>query len=828
MQEIHSFDERALTFSEKDTLKLDDAATALATHDNLLITIIGTGCKNFVYQEGKLSEESDYEHDIHVSSTEEQSKLVMSTDGKRLIVASDSGPVRVLRYPECEPITVAKLHSQGVNDLDIAKDGSIVASSARDNCSYLWNTETGESVQLLQPLYKDQNRTSIKAVRFSPIDSNILFAVESNPRKGGSWLSIWRKGNDMKTPWKCHSHVLALREGVSTFSVSPNGKHIAIASVEGHVALLTWNGSSFRKNWNTEDRVSLFTPAKPSHALPVTSLCFTHSSEYVLTASADWTVAAWSVRKRTNFKRIRTVFKRFTWLIVAVIAIFIALINAEGDPVGLGLERMAAIKKAGLQVEISCMASPMCKQSRDTFDRLKHRAAKEASHKITQVIELCELDEPVESAEEEIALKDIILYRVGKPTCRKSREAFNKVSQWKVKLESYYREHGPTFWEYLKNILSKSGDADQLPDAGIRVNAFDSEANTAKTNIGSGSGEGIESSAILAEADGIKAKEQSIPQPNPIVVEPQVEDALPKITEIEASDDDDLKPDMTEVSDEKLINRGTEQSSTESLSDVETLEVKSSESNMEKESGGGVGSPEIDDNRSATLNNVETLDSESSESVMTKESSDMRSSPETKNKSSASLSVDEVLEVKSSEEDIAKNLPSDGEALSESESKSDSAKSDTVPVISSSSAIPTDDRDVQKDGPSEQAGMQSGPNVIEESNAKRSWKDPAVSTFDDNLPLKHNEIHTMYDDYTEKSAIDAADELSKNVKTGTSPKPQLIEKDTQDDTEKDQVIATGGVDEHSEGIDRDPGILKKAETAGFSVCARPRIPFSLS
>eukprot|EP00171_Calliarthron_tuberculosum_P019257 IDg19257t1 len=295
--EIHSFDERSLTFSEKGTLRLADAATALATHDDLLITIIGTGCKNFVYREGKLSEESDFEHDIHVSSTEEQSKLAMSEDGTRLIVASDSGPVRVLRYPECEPITVAKLHSQGVNDLDITKDCSIAASSARDNCAYIWNTETGESVQLLQPLYKAQHRTSIKAVRFSPIDPSALFAVESNPRKGGSWLSMWRKGNDIKTPWKCQSHVLALREGVSTFAVSPNGRHIALATVEGHVALYAWNGSSFKKSWSTEDGGSLFTPAKPFHALPVTSLCFTQSSQYLLSASADWTVAAWPVSK---------------------------------------------------------------------------------------------------------------------------------------------------------------------------------------------------------------------------------------------------------------------------------------------------------------------------------------------------------------------------------------------------------------------------------------------------------------------------------------------------------------------------------------------------
>jgi len=272
-----------------------------------------------------LTEESDFEHDIHISSTEEQSTLKFSNDGKYLIVASDVGPVRVLRYPEYDLLATNRIHSEGVNDVAISSDNRIVGSSARDKSAYLWNINTGDSVQLLQPVLKDQFQTTIKAIRFSPIHPLELFAVESNSKKGGSWISAWKHHDGSKTPWRCESFTQAFKDSISTFSINDDGNLIALASVEGHVALLSWNGSKFRILWNTEKRTSPFRPAKPFHALPVTSLCFTKSNEYVFSASADWTVVAWPVHKPFSFNSTFKWISGFMSIIVLAISVLVAV-----------------------------------------------------------------------------------------------------------------------------------------------------------------------------------------------------------------------------------------------------------------------------------------------------------------------------------------------------------------------------------------------------------------------------------------------------------------------------------------------------------------------
>ncbi len=268
----------------------------------------------------RLTAESDYEHDIKVSSSEEQSDIAFSSDGTRLVLASDKGPVRVLGYPDCEVLSKVELHSDGVNDIDISSDGLTVASSARDKCTYLWHSDTGDAVQQLKPIFQDQLRTCIRAVRFSPVDPELLFAVEANARKGGTWISCWRKTNNNKTPWQSVTHMHALAEAVSSFTVSSDGRLIALSSVEGHVALVSWNGSSFGRIWNTETRTSWFQASKPSHVLPVTALRFSQSNEYLLTASADFTVAVWPAYKPWNFKRVWKWIKRLTWLFVLLLA----------------------------------------------------------------------------------------------------------------------------------------------------------------------------------------------------------------------------------------------------------------------------------------------------------------------------------------------------------------------------------------------------------------------------------------------------------------------------------------------------------------------------
>lgn len=265
--------------------------------------------------------ESSFTHDIKVSNTEEQSGILFSVDGSRLILASDKGPVRVLGFPDFEEmLSEMRLHTDGVNDVDVSPDGKTVTSTARDKCTFLWDATTGTVVQTLEPLFKQEMRTSIRGARFSPSEAGLLFAVEANARMGGTIVSAWRRTADRKASWQPVSNRQALSEAVCSLAVSPDGRLIAVSSVEGHVALLSWTGRSFRMLWTTETRTSWFAKPKPSHALPVTALRFSHGGNYLFTASADWTVAVWPAYRPWNFKGAFKFLRRLTWFIVLLLA----------------------------------------------------------------------------------------------------------------------------------------------------------------------------------------------------------------------------------------------------------------------------------------------------------------------------------------------------------------------------------------------------------------------------------------------------------------------------------------------------------------------------
>jgi WD40 repeat protein len=337
---VRTFDEVTGCFNEprdgSATANTDDAAVAVASSRSsaLFYTLVGPGCKNYLYDTttSVLEPESEFEHDIRVATKQEQSALAVSGDSSTLAIASDEGDVRTLSVPDCVPMAHFKVHAKGVDNLDVSPDGRFVAStSARDRSSFLWEARGGKLLQRLTAVHADSFKTHIRSVRFSPTDPSLLFTAESNPRHG-AWIAVWRRASpgdgaaaDAAPDYRVSASAKVTSDAVTAMVVHNDGR-IAVASSEGHVALFRWSGGMrMTKLWSTETRMEWLRPPTPPHFLPVTAMSFSDTGRYVLTASADFTVTAWPAR-RTGL--LRLTFKVLAWL-VAFAAIVLAVLMAE-------------------------------------------------------------------------------------------------------------------------------------------------------------------------------------------------------------------------------------------------------------------------------------------------------------------------------------------------------------------------------------------------------------------------------------------------------------------------------------------------------------------
>lgn len=318
-----SFNRHTRSLERRVSASLPDAPVALAAHGNMLITVIGTGCKNFVYKgPTSLVAVSSFHHDLRVSSTHEQSAVVVAPNGSRIAVASDEGHLTVLQLPHYDLLLSKQLHSQGITDLSISTDGSLIATTARDRAAYICRTDSAEIVQKICPVMPHALRTHVRAIRFAPAQPSLVFTVESNPRKGG-WIAAWRSPNTDGGDWSPVASIKALKDAPTAFAISPNADVAAVSSAEGHVAVFRWNGKSFSRLWSTEPAMMVFKQRTPPHVLPVTAIRFSKSSEYLFTASADYTVAVWPTYKATSWSGTRRVL---FWVVSLLIALFAVLV----------------------------------------------------------------------------------------------------------------------------------------------------------------------------------------------------------------------------------------------------------------------------------------------------------------------------------------------------------------------------------------------------------------------------------------------------------------------------------------------------------------------
>lgn len=321
--EVLTFDANTSTLSQTASQYLEQAPVALATAtDGVVHTVIGTGCKNFVYADSKLSAASEFQQDLRICSSQEQSAVVVSQNGQTIVVASDEGHVCAMALPHYELLYRGKLHTQGITDMSIMHDGKLVASAGRDRKAYIWQANTGHILYTVEPSMPAVFKTHVRAIRFCRAQPDIIYTAESNPRRGG-WMCVRRRESSTEGPWETIASIKTCNDALTAFCVNETGDYAAVSSSEGHVAMFRWNGSVLFKVWSSEKGTQWLKPSAPPHVLPITAMHFC-GDDHLLTASADYTVGVWPTKATTNWARLFRISFWFSAIIVAFLAVLLA------------------------------------------------------------------------------------------------------------------------------------------------------------------------------------------------------------------------------------------------------------------------------------------------------------------------------------------------------------------------------------------------------------------------------------------------------------------------------------------------------------------------
>ncbi|KAL3824260.1 hypothetical protein ACJIZ3_020289 [Penstemon smallii] len=198
----------------------------------------------------------------------QQLAMTFNNEGSLLAVGGEDGKLRVYKWPSMETaIDEANAHAS-VKDLDFSPDGKFLISvgSGSGSPGRIWNVSTSTSIASL-PKEKDE---IFGFARFSQTtDTDQVLYITSMRDKGGNIVK-WNT-----TSWRRISSTHVGKDPISAFNVSPDGKLLAIGTIQGDIKIIS--SASMRVQ----------TTVKKAHLGLVTALAFSHDSRALISASLD-------------------------------------------------------------------------------------------------------------------------------------------------------------------------------------------------------------------------------------------------------------------------------------------------------------------------------------------------------------------------------------------------------------------------------------------------------------------------------------------------------------------------------------------------------------
>ncbi|PSR88333.1 SEC12-like protein [Actinidia chinensis var. chinensis] len=196
----------------------------------------------------------------------QQLALNFNNEGSVLALGGEDGKLRVFKWPSMEiMLDEANAHAS-VKDLDFSPDGKFLVSVGSGGPGRVWDVTSSTPVVALSK----ENDEIFGFCRFSlSSDKNPVLYITAMRGQSGSILK-WDTSS-----WKRVSSKHIVRDPVSAFNVSADGKLLAIGTIQGDVLIIN------SANMHVQNVV------RKAHLGLVTALKFSQDSRALVTASLD-------------------------------------------------------------------------------------------------------------------------------------------------------------------------------------------------------------------------------------------------------------------------------------------------------------------------------------------------------------------------------------------------------------------------------------------------------------------------------------------------------------------------------------------------------------
>ncbi|KAK6931031.1 Anaphase-promoting complex subunit 4, WD40 domain [Dillenia turbinata] len=195
----------------------------------------------------------------------QQLALSFSSDGSMLALGDENGYLRVFKWPSMEVIIDEEKAHSSVKDLHFSPDGRFLVSIGRGSPCRIWDMKSSTAIASLSK----ENDEVFGFGRFSQTSDGKQVLYIAAMRGQGGYIVMWNTDS-----WKRRGSKQVVRDPISAFDVSADGKLLAIGTVQGDIYII-----------NSAMAVQMI--VKKAHLGLVTALMFSNDTRALVSSSLD-------------------------------------------------------------------------------------------------------------------------------------------------------------------------------------------------------------------------------------------------------------------------------------------------------------------------------------------------------------------------------------------------------------------------------------------------------------------------------------------------------------------------------------------------------------